>query len=89
MPIVPDPAPTSVSRRLAMVAVLITAVGTAVTVPAHAQTTQRMDADFARRVAEWTTRSEFLSPLVDHLPLADGVPPRATSLATTSARHAN
>ncbi len=74
MPIVPDPAPTSVSRRLAMVAVLITAVGTAVTVPAHAQTTQRMDADFARRVAEWTTRSEFLSPLVDHLPLADGVP---------------
>ena len=74
MPIAPDPAPTSVSRRLAMVAVLITAVGTAVTVPAHAQTTQRMDADFARRVAEWTTRSEFLSPLVDHLPLADGVP---------------
>lgn len=35
---------------------------------------QAMDADFAARVREWTTRPEFLSPLVDHLPLSDGVP---------------
>ena len=33
-----------------------------------------MDADFATRVREWTTRPEFLSPLVDHLPVADGIP---------------
>ena len=38
------------------------------------QSTQLMDADFAARVREWTTRPEFLSPLVDHLPVADGIP---------------
>jgi hypothetical protein len=32
------------------------------------------DADFARAVKEWTTKPEFLSPLVDHLPLAPGIP---------------
>ncbi len=35
---------------------------------------QAMDADFAARVAEWTTRPEFLSPLVDHLPASSRVP---------------
>ncbi len=35
---------------------------------------QRQDEDFARAVSEWTTKPEFLSPLVDHLPLAEGVP---------------
>ena len=43
-----------------------------------AQAPQRMDEDFAERVREWTTREEFLNPLVDHLPVVDGVPsPRA------------
>ena len=44
--------------------------------PAAAQpgTGQAMDADFAARVREWTTRPEFLSPLVDHLPAGAGVP---------------
>ncbi len=32
------------------------------------------DEEFARLVREWTTAPEFLSPLVDHLPLAAGVP---------------
>ncbi|MFO7695236.1 MAG: M14 family zinc carboxypeptidase [Vicinamibacterales bacterium] len=32
------------------------------------------DEEFARRVREWTTRPEFLSPLVDHLPTSPGVP---------------
>ncbi len=32
------------------------------------------DADFALRVKEWTTKPEFLSPLVDHLPTVRGVP---------------
>src|SRR5512137_1661735 len=32
------------------------------------------DEEFARLVREWTTKPEFLSPLVDHLPKAAGVP---------------
>ncbi len=35
---------------------------------------QQMDEDFARSVKEWTTKPEFLSPLVDHLPKVSGVP---------------
>ncbi len=31
-------------------------------------------ADFAQQVKEWTTRPEFLTPLVDHLPVVEGVP---------------
>ncbi len=33
---------------------------------------QQMDDDFARSVKEWTTRPEFSSPLVDHLPKSSG-----------------
>jgi Zinc carboxypeptidase len=36
--------------------------------------TQVQDEDFARSVAEWTTMPEFMSPLVDHLPVVEGVP---------------
>ncbi len=32
------------------------------------------DPDFARAVKEWTTRPEFTSPLVDHLPKVAGIP---------------
>jgi hypothetical protein len=32
------------------------------------------DEDFAARVKEWTTRPDFSSPLVDHLPRRPGVP---------------
>ncbi len=35
---------------------------------------QQMDQDFAKSVKEWTTRSEFISPLVDHLPKSASVP---------------
>jgi hypothetical protein len=35
---------------------------------------QTQDEDFARAVAEWTTKPEFLSPLVDHLPKVAGLP---------------
>ena len=35
---------------------------------------QPQDPEFARLVKEWTTRPEFLSPLVDHLPKVAGVP---------------
>ena len=32
------------------------------------------DPDFARAVKEWTTKPEFSSPLVDHLPKVAGIP---------------
>ena len=32
------------------------------------------DPEFARLVKEWTTRPEFSSPLVDHLPKVAGLP---------------
>jgi hypothetical protein len=35
---------------------------------------QTMDDEFARLVKEWTTRPEFISPLVDHLPKSASVP---------------
>src|SRR3954468_13493849 len=35
---------------------------------------QAQDDEFARLVKEWTARAEFMSPLVDHLPKAVGVP---------------
>ena len=35
---------------------------------------QAMDPTFAQHVKEWTTRPEFISPLVDHLPAATTVP---------------
>ena len=39
-----------------------------------AQSGSTLDEDFAERVREWTTRPEFLSPLVDHLPVVNGIP---------------
>jgi hypothetical protein len=35
---------------------------------------QAMDPDFAAQVKQWTTKPEFLSPLVDHLPASSSVP---------------
>src|SRR5947199_8702645 len=35
---------------------------------------QAQDDEYARLVKEWTTRAEFMSPLLDHLPKATGVP---------------
>ena len=40
----------------------------------NGKASQPMDADFAKSVKEWTTRPEFSSPLVDHLPKGAGVP---------------
>src|SRR5689334_4570637 len=55
-----------ISRILALAAV---AAGLVLT-----QTKQPQDEEYAKLVKEWTTRPEFLSPLVDHLPKAEGVP---------------
>lgn len=35
---------------------------------------QEMDDEFAKSVKQWTTRPEFISPLVDHLPKSGDVP---------------
>ena len=42
--------------------------------PAQQSKTQQQDEDFARSIKEWTTKPEFISPLVDHLPRAPGIP---------------
>jgi hypothetical protein len=58
--------------------VMISAVGglsaQAPAAPTSAAVKAGTDEEFARLVREWTTRPEFLSPLVDHLPTAPGVP---------------
>ena len=59
------------SRSLALGLILVLA-GTLA--PARQLSADREDQEFAKLVREWTTRPEFLSPLVDHLPLAPGVP---------------
>ncbi len=35
---------------------------------------QQNDGEYARLVKEWTTKPEFISPLVDHLPVRTGIP---------------
>jgi Zinc carboxypeptidase len=49
--------------------ILLTGIGLSAQTPSQGQ-----DAEFAKLVKEWTTRPEFLTPLVDHLPTAEGVP---------------
>ena len=41
---------------------------------APAALAQTNDPDFAAQVKQWTTRPEFMSPLVDHLPKSSTVP---------------
>src|SRR5438093_546840 len=56
------------ARLLALVSFVVLAWGAATS------SQQSDDDDFARLVKEWTTRPEFISPLVDHLPKVAGVP---------------
>ncbi len=58
------------SRTLAVC--LLASAATVATVAQVAH--QAQDEEYARLVKEWTTRPEFMSPLVDHLPKAPGVP---------------
>ncbi|HEY6399940.1 MAG TPA: M14 family zinc carboxypeptidase, partial [Blastocatellia bacterium] len=62
----------SISHRLALIGILILSICSPV--PAQQKQAQQMDEDFAKSVKEWTTRPEFISPLVDHLPKVAGVP---------------
>ena len=56
---------------IACLSVLLGALPHAQPAPTPRET---FDADFARSVREWTTSPEFLSPLVDQLPLVKGIP---------------
>src|SRR3954463_16677841 len=42
--------------------------------PSAKKAVSATDEDFARSVKEWTTRPDFMSPLVDHLPKVAGIP---------------
>ena len=59
---------------LGLAAVLVAGVAAQPSVLQPRDPAQPQDEEFARLVREWTTRPEFLSPLVDHLPTAPGVP---------------
>lgn len=52
----------------------IPGLGPAIGQSPSSPTSVPMDEEFARSVREWTTRPEFLSPLVDHLPKGGAVP---------------
>jgi len=56
------------------------AVAQAPAAPKPAASAQAMDPEFAAQVKEWTTKPEFLSPLVDHLPVSSSVPSPKTVL---------
>lgn len=59
---------------LASAFLFIVAMMTPWPVPAQTAASQAMDPIFAQHVKEWTTAPEFLSPLVDHIPVSTTVP---------------
>ena len=61
--------------RLVLPAVAVSCLAVLGATPvAQTPTAETQDPEFARLVREWTTAPEFLSPLVDHLPLQPGIP---------------
>src|SRR5438093_11268180 len=69
-------------KRQSPVLAILVALVTFICSGMAAQTTQNKavdgsagnDDEFARLVKEWTTRPDFVSPLVDHLPKVQGIP---------------
>jgi hypothetical protein len=53
---------------------LVVTVAVAIAVGAQTAPSQKMDPDYAASVKQWTTKPEFMSPLVDHLPASTTVP---------------
>jgi hypothetical protein len=64
----------STQGRRAPLLVLCTALALTSGLSAQQPSTEQYDPEFARLVREWTTKPEFLTPLVDHLPVRQGVP---------------
>jgi hypothetical protein len=69
------------SQRLAAVLVVLAGLATGIFAQSAPDKQVRAsavsageDEDFARQVKEWTTRPDFISPLVDHLPKVPGIP---------------
>ncbi len=63
------------ARLLVAAGAIALAVSTAVSAQSSAKKAViANDEDFAKSVKEWTTRPDFTSPLVDHLPKVAGVP---------------
>lgn len=68
------------SRPYIFVGALLLAVGTTIVAQqappgqSGVGTAVADDVEFARLVKEWTTKPEFMSPLVDHLPRKAGIP---------------
>jgi hypothetical protein len=60
--------------RLPAVVLVLALAGSAVGSAQESVPTQATDPTFAQHVKEWTTKPEFLSPLVDHLPASTTVP---------------
>ena len=58
-------------RRFATVVALVWVLTPA---PTAQQAQTSVDPEFAAQVKSWTTKPEFMSPLVDHLPKKPGVP---------------
>ena len=66
--------PVSCAALLALVLATGLSAQSSVNKGVTPQQSVREDSDFAREVKEWTTKPEFISPLVDHLPKVAGVP---------------
>ena len=62
------------ARLLAALALVVVGSGAGIKAQSTVNKAVTDDPDFARSVKEWTTRPEFMSPLVDHLPKVAGVP---------------
>jgi len=69
-PMYTDPKPRDSMKRSRIAVLFLLAVVPA----AFPQTAQPQDEDYAKLVKQWTTKPEFMSPLVDHLPKVAGVP---------------
>ncbi|HEX8186055.1 MAG TPA: hypothetical protein VF747_14930, partial [Blastocatellia bacterium] len=63
-----------IARKNTWLAVMTLALLASTAQARQAQAQQQQDEDFAKSVKEWTTKPEFISPLVDHLPKVAGVP---------------
>jgi hypothetical protein len=62
-------------RKFLTIVLILAAAGAQITAQEQAQqVVSPQDEEFARLVKQWTTRSEFMSPLVDHLPKSPAVP---------------